>query len=134
MFTANRIQQFLDSAREWDSILRRQFVSPSLPEPRVAMHDGGIYFEMDLPGRQREEIEVEVDHNQLIVKVNESSWKPADEARWVTQERSHGTEEFRFQFPHHIDAEHSEVRMEDGVLAIGIHRPAEEQPRKLEVK
>lgn len=134
MLTANRIHQFLNSAREWDQLMRRQSQMEAAHQPRVAVKDHSIYFELDLPGWTKDNISVEVDRDSLQVITTKPAESEESGVNWVTRERTWRSEDFRFQFPFSIDAERAEVTFEAGVLAVTVHQPAEEVPRKLTVK
>lgn len=134
MLTANRIHQFLNSAKEWDNLLRGQFQTPSLPQPRFAGDDRRVVIELDLPGCKRDSIEVHTEGKELSVKVLEASPDHEHQETWRIHEREHGERAFRLELPFAVEQEKTDIRYTDGVLRISIERPEKELPRKLEVK
>lgn len=133
MLTANRIQQFLNSAYEWDALVRRNVTLASRSQPRVATSENSVLFELDLPGRQREEIQVEAEDHWLTISL--ANRQAAEESvKYIVRERDSGWEERRFQLPFRIEADKADVTLANGILSITVHKPEEERPRKLDVR
>jgi HSP20 family molecular chaperone IbpA len=91
-----------------------------------------VVLELDLPGRQLEDLEVTTERNRLFVDVKPQS--AAGEPSYLLRERGEqsGRAEFRLPFP--VAAELTDVAYQHGVLRIEVKKPAEEQPRKLNVR
>lgn len=134
MLTANRVQQFLDSAREWDAFLRGQAASDAIVPHRLAVGDQSAVFEIDLPGYEREELNVEVEGKELLISASKDGVCSESEGTWKVRERHAVPSEYRFEFPFLIDAEKTEVHYENGTVRIYLEKPEAELPRKLEVK
>ena len=133
MLTANRIHQFVNSALDWEELIRRQMQRAQPPKgPRVAISETTVLLEFDLPGIQRDALDVEVIKNSLTVTVNQTAGSDSDGA-WKLQERPENGTSFEFSFPFNIDAERTELELQNGVLKIKLQKPAEESPRKLQV-
>ena len=134
MLTANRIHEFLNSAFEWDELLKRQIQrSSSTHNPRIAVGANSVLLEVDMPGVSRDSLDVEVLKNSLSVGFVSPEDGPESGA-WKLRERSTDRDRLEFSFPFEIDAENSNLELSDGVLKIELKKPAEEAPRKLEVR
>lgn len=134
MITANRVHHLLNSALDWDDLIRRQRQARTRPSgPRVAFNDSGVCVEMDLPGVNRDALDVEVIKNSLTVKVQPGE-QSLEDGQWRVRERPVNRESFELSFPFNIDAEKSELELANGVLKIWLHKPDTEAPRKLHVK
>jgi HSP20 family protein len=134
MLTANRVQQFLDSAREWDAFLRGQAVSEAVLPHRLAVREQSALFELDLPGYEREDLDVEVEGKELLISAKKKTADKENEGSWKVRERHAVPDEYRFEFPFLIDAEKTEVQYENGTIRVHLEKPEAELPRKLEVK
>lgn len=132
MLTANRIQQFLNSARDWDVLWRGEMTSELSVPHRLATNEKSAWFELDLPGYEREELELEVEGNELLISVCRKEEQAG--TNWKVRERHSPPTDYRFEFPFRIDAERTEVSYENGVLRIEIQKPETDQPKKLVVK
>lgn len=130
--TANRVQEFLESAREWDAILCGNTAN-SLQPPRVATNEQEVYFELDFPGWKREQIDVEVDGDELRIQLIPETESSAEEKHWIVRERQASQPEMHFKLPFRIDPDFAKVEFSEGVLSISLQKPATELPRKLEI-
>ncbi|WP_417848057.1 Hsp20/alpha crystallin family protein [Thalassoglobus sp.] len=134
MLTANRFHQFLNSAREWEALMKNHLDSKPTSIHRIASDDGTVVFEIDIPGFEREDLDVEVNGTNLMVRAERHSEVDDSNINWKIRERLSGSEAYRFELPFRIDPEQTDVNYEHGVLRLKIQKPAEELPRKLTVQ
>ena len=134
MLTANRVQQFLDSAREWDAFLSGKTASEAALPHRLATDEQSAILELDIPGYVREELNVEVEGNELLISSTTNDAEESSTAIWKVRERSSVPNEFRFEFPFQIDVERTEVTYQNGTLRVCLEKPEAELPRKLQIK
>jgi HSP20 family protein len=137
MMTANRVHRFLESLHRapWDSLFAWPVIESSGgSQPRIWSGDEGVVLEVDLPGRNLEDIDVATEQDRLTVEVKQPPDSPEQERRFRARERSDGEERLEFRLPFIVDPALTDVVYQHGVVRISVKKPAEDQPRKLSVR
>ena len=90
----------------------------------------------DLPGFDKDQIEVSVDGDVLSIKAERSSEtsEKDDEGNYIRRERSYGSYSRSFDVSN-IDVDNITVKYENGVLKLDMPKQVEQQPevKKLEI-
>lgn len=100
------------------------------PPSDIYETESGYLIAMDLPGIKREELQIDIDENRLIVKGT----------REVAESRQHRTERPRgkflrtFSVPASVDQSQIGAEYKDGVLQIRLPRRSEPKPKKIDIK
>jgi HSP20 family protein len=100
------------------------------PASDIYETDSGYLIAMDLPGIDREALEIDVDENRLVVKGT----------REVAESRQHRTERPRgrflrtFSVPASVDQAKIGAEYKDGVLQIHLPKRTEQKPKKIDIK
>lgn len=100
------------------------------PASDVYEIDSAYLIAMDLPGIDREALEIDVDDNRLIVKGT----------RAVTESKQHRTERPRgrfvrtFSVPGSVDQGKIGAEYKDGVLQIRLPKRSEPKPKRIDIK
>ncbi len=100
------------------------------PASDIYETESGYLIAMDLPGIKREELQIDIDENRLIVKGT----------REVAESRQHRTERPRgkflrtFSVPASVDQSRIGAEYKDGVLQIRLPRRSEPKPKKIDIK
>jgi HSP20 family protein len=100
------------------------------PASDIYEAESGYVIAMDLPGIDREALEIDVDENRLIVRG----------IRAITETRQHRTERPRgkflrtFSVPGSVDQGKIDAEYRDGVLQIRLPKRSEQKPKKIEIK
>jgi len=94
--------------------------------------DKHVYVELEIPGVNREDLEVVVHQGNLRI------WgerKPADESRnyWYN-ERMFGRFERLISLPDVVDPENIEAKVHHGILAITLTKKPEARPKKVAIQ
>jgi HSP20 family protein len=92
--------------------------------------ESGYTIAIDLPGIKRDDIEIDIDDNRLIVK----GTRVVDESRPRRSERPRGKFLRSFSVPASIDQNRIGAEYKDGVLQIRLPKLAEQKAQKIEVK
>src|ERR1044072_3408666 len=92
--------------------------------------DSGYSIPIDLPGRKRAAIEIDIDDNRLIVK----GTREIDGSKSRRNERPRGKFLRSFSLPASIDQGRIGADYKDGVLQIRLPQRAEQKAQKIEVK
>ena len=92
--------------------------------------DSGYMIAIDLPGIKRDDIEIDIDDNRLMVK----GARVIDDSRSRRSERPRGKFLRSFSVPAAIDQNKIGADDKDGVLQIRLPKRAEQKAQKIEVK
>jgi HSP20 family protein len=92
--------------------------------------DSGYWIAIDLPGIDREALEIDIDEGRLIVKGT----------RTITESKQHRSERPRgrflrtFSVPGSVDQAKIGAEYKDGVLHIRLPKRTEQKPKKIDIK
>jgi len=108
-------------------------------EPAVDISEDkeNIYFEMETPGVQKDDISISLEKNILLVKGEKKFEVGKDNPKkFVHTERHFGSFERKFRLLENVDSDNITAEFENGVLTITVQKikekPAEE--RTIEIK
>ncbi len=96
-----------------------------------AGHDG-IAIVAELPGVEREDLEVHVHHDTLTLYGTRRPAAEREEA-YHRRERRGGAFTRTIQLPYRVDPERVEAQLENGVLRLSLPRPEEDKPRRITI-
>jgi HSP20 family protein len=106
--------------------------APFVPLVDIEETEDAWIVEADLPGVQREDVNVEVRRNELAItgEVKER------EREGILRRRTRKTGEFDYHItlPGEADAENIDAQLHDGILTVRIPKPEQERPRRIDVK
>ena len=100
------------------------------PAADIYETESGYLIAIDLPGIDREALEIDVDDSRLIVKGT----------RMIAQSKQHRTERPRgkflrtFSVPGSVDQAKIGAEFKDGVLNIRLPKRSEQKPKKIDIK
>lgn len=92
-------------------------------------HD--VILRVELPGVQKEEIDIQIEGDILILKGERRFEKEVDQEHYYRMECSYGTFQRTFTLPRSIQKEKVQANMNRGILEIRL--PKEAQERKIQV-
>lgn len=131
-----------DIAHEMDRLFESMAAPRTLPAFRsrwafpalnVWEDDQNLYVEGELPGINREDLEVSVAGDQLVIKGQRRLDLP-EQATALRRERLVGSFERSISLPAAIHAERVEANLREGILWITLPKTEGCQPRRIEVK
>ncbi|SFV74521.1 Heat shock protein Hsp20 [hydrothermal vent metagenome] len=107
--------------------------------PAVNTREGefAYHIEVDLPGVKKEDIEVKVEDNVLIVSGERKVKEELKEENYYKVESSFGTFSRSFSLPEDVDIENIHAESVDGVLEVVIpklEKAAVDKVKKVEIK
>ena len=106
-----------------------------MPAVNEKEDEKAYYIEVDLPGVKKEDINVEVKDNILVISGERKFKKEEEDKGYKRVESFFGKFERRFTLPADADPEKIEAKVEDGVLHITIPKVEQQQnAKKIEVK
>lgn len=100
------------------------------PPSDIYETESGYVIAMDLPGIDRDALEIDIDDNRLVVKGT----------RAITETRQHRTERPKGKFvrtysvPASVDQAKIAGEYKDGVLQISLPKRTEQKPKKIDIK
>ena len=100
------------------------------PASDIYETDSGYLIAMDLPGINREALEIDIDDNRLVVK----GTRAIVESRLSRTERPRGKYLRTYSVPASVDQGKIAAEYKDGVLQISLPRRTEQKPKKIDIK
>ena len=100
------------------------------PASDIYETESGYLIALDLPGIDRNALEIDIDDNRLVVKGT----------REIAESRPHRTERPRGKFlrtysvPGSVDQRKIAAEYKDGVLQISLPKRTEQKPKKIDIK
>jgi HSP20 family protein len=103
-----------------------------MPITDIEETDDAWVIEVELPGVNRKDVNVEMRDSELIIsgEIKEKERKGV----LRRQTRKTGEFEYRVTLPGDSDAEHIEANLHDGVLTVRVPKTEHARPRRIEVK
>jgi HSP20 family protein len=100
------------------------------PAADIYESERGFVIALDLPGIQRDALEIDIDDNRLMIK----GVRLVDETQTRRSERPRGKFLRAFAVPASVDQAKIGAEYKDGVLQIRLPKRAEQKAQKIEVK
>ncbi|MBM3676867.1 MAG: Hsp20/alpha crystallin family protein [Actinobacteria bacterium] len=107
--------------------------SEAMPAADVFETDGEVVVQVEAPGYEPGEIEVEVHDHQLVVKGERKEEETKEEKTFRLHERLERRFERRFELPAEVDVEHLKAEFAKGVLEIHMPKADQPKPRKIPI-
>ena len=105
---------------------------PWIPLADLSETDDAYVVEVDLPGVNRDQIDMQVQDRELVItgEIPESEQK----GRRHRRSRRTGRFEFRTYLPGDVNADGVNAQLSNGVLTVTIPKSEEARPRQIEIK
>ena len=133
----------MDPFRSFEEAMRDFSLMPSLrgfeAEPSIRLDvqesDQGYQVKADIPGAKKEDIQVSIEGNQVIIRAQTAEEKEEkQEGKLVRRERYVGEQYRSFSLPQEIDDQAAEARYENGVLSLMLPKRAGGTSKALAIK
>ncbi len=133
----------MDPFRSFEEAMRDFSLMPSLrgfeAEPSIRLDvqesDQGYQVKADIPGAKKEDIQVSIEGNQVIIRAQSAEEKEEkQEGKLVRRERYVGEQYRSFSLPQEIDDQAAEARYENGVLSLMLPKRAGGASKALAIK
>ena len=124
-----------DPMREFDRLTQQVFGTTARPAfmPMDAWREGEVFHvELDLPGIDRDSIELDVERNVLTVRADRPARESTNEL--IAAERPRGVFSRQLILGDNLDLDNIEASYDSGVLELRIPVAEKAKPRKIEVK
>jgi HSP20 family protein len=105
---------------------------PWIPLADVSETDDAYVVEVDLPGANRDQIDIQVQDRELVItgEIPESG----QEGRRHRRSRRAGRFEFHTYLPGDVNADSVNAQLSDGVLTVTVPKAEKAKPRHIEIK
>ena len=106
-------------------------------ETRVDLseHDDELVVAADLPGFDREEIDLSLDGDQLVIAAShEESADEGDEEQYLRRERRTTTVRRRIDLPVAVDADGASANYTNGVLTVTLPKMGEGEGHRIDIQ
>jgi HSP20 family protein len=90
-------------------------------------------FQMEVPGMQPDDLDVEIHDGVLSVRGTRKEEKKTEDAGYVRVERRFGNFSRQFRIPATVRAESLKAELKDGVLHIEVPKGSEDAARKVKI-
>jgi HSP20 family protein len=111
--------------------------APSMWSPHIEVceRDGKLHIEADLPGMKRDDIQVRVEQDQVIIQGERRHEQRQEQRGYYRSERSYGSFYRAIPLPEGTNTESASATFHDGVLEVDVDMPhQQERGRKLEIR
>jgi HSP20 family protein len=106
-----------------------------LPFSNIAKkEDSTFHLEVDLPGVKKEDIDIKIEDNILIVSAVRHYKNELTKDDYYICESSFGKIERQYSLPESIDTDKVEAKFEDGRLEIELEKTKKAKPKSISVK
>lgn len=105
-------------------------------KPRVDVYekDNNIVVEAEIPGAKKEDIEVKIKDNAVVIRGEVKKEEEKKEENYYRSERFYGKFERVIPLPADVKVEEAKAEYQDGVLKLTIPKATSEKEIKIEVK
>jgi HSP20 family protein len=100
----------------------------------VSEHDDYLVVELEAPGLQKEDIDVTVEDNRLIVTGTKRYESDRKEGSMRITERAFGSFQRLIPLPETVTAEGAEARYKRGVLTLKVRKQAPRSARRISIR
>jgi HSP20 family protein len=104
--------------------------------PAVDIFDKGgeVVIHAELPGINKEDIDVRVENNVLTIRGKKEQKEEVKDEGYFRSERLYGAFSRSFSLPSTVEASKIAAQYKDGVLTLSIPKAEQAKPRQIEVK
>ena len=124
--------------------LARKLWEPTLAPPGTGHHlapaadiveeSDKWVFRVDMPGVEKDDINIQVDGDHLVMSGERHERKEANEDGYTCIERVDGTFERRFVLPENVHRDKVSAKTRNGVLEVHVGKKPEVKPRRIAVE
>ncbi len=107
---------------------------PTLTPPAdIVQQDSSYYIIMDMPGVNKEDLNISIDKQVLTVQ-GETGAAKSQEEKFLENEFSEAVYTRKFTLSDAVDKDKISAHLNNGLLKLHLPKAEEEQPKKIEIK
>lgn len=103
------------------------------PKTDVFEQDGAIVVQTELPGVEKDAIDIEVENGDLVIHGERRAEEKVEDKDYYRMERSYGSFYRRLPMPEGVKPDQIEATYVDGVLKVKVPKPAPSTPSQTRV-
>lgn len=127
----NRLFDFSFARRPWgDSTLLGGQWSPAID---VYDSKDNILVKADLPGLTKDEIEVSIENDNLVIKGEKKKDTEVKEENYYKTERFYGSFYRTVELPAQVETDKVDAKYEDGVLSLTLPKKEDAKPKQITI-
>jgi len=97
-------------------------------------HDGEFVATVDLPGFEREDVDLRVSDHTLHLEAEHDEATEESEEDYLRRERRHQSVQRSVRLPEEVDKEAVTARMKNGVLTVRLPKAESEETHEIEIE
>jgi len=105
-----------------------------VPAIDVSEDEDGLTLSAEVPGMERDDLDVTVDNGVLTLRGEKKEEVKTDEANFHRVERRYGRFERRIRLPDYVDQAKIEASYKDGVLRLRMPKAEVAKPKSIQIK
>ncbi len=103
------------------------------PPVNITEDSGSFHVRAELPGMEREDLEIELAEKKLIISGERKITSEGENVRYHRREREAGQFSRAITLPVEVDGEKTEAFMKNGILTIKLPKKEGAKPRKIAI-
>jgi HSP20 family protein len=128
-----RVRNLIDRAFEETAAAKSQATRAWRPPVDLFEDENAFTLQLELPGIDRDKIEVEVTHEELVIRGERPYVKP-ESGNIVHSERVYGQFQRSFRLGVPVQNNAVEAAYKDGILTVRLPKTESVKPRRIEVQ
>lgn len=128
----DQMQNFIDQFQNFGKDMASSFTG-AVPVD-ITKEDGHITVRADMPGVEKEDINVKADEEKVEIMAESSQEVKEENEKYYRRERSSRTFQRTVRWPKPVDSETIEAEYEDGVLTVTAVLSEEDEGRDIEIE
>ena len=104
-----------------------------IPAMDLVETENAFLLKADLPGLSESDVKIELDDNVLTISGERKSEHQDRKAGYYRVERSYGSFRRSLALPEGVEADAVKATFENGVLEVTVPKPAQAQPRRVQI-
>ncbi len=132
------IVQFRDEVGRWfDALDKKKDVQKTAvwtPDVDIKETDKEIQIKADLPGMKKEDIDISVDEDQLVIKGERIEEEEEKDKDYIRVERSYGSFYRSFNIGVPVKSDKIKASYKEGVLKLVLPKAEIKKPKKIEIE
>ncbi len=101
----------------------------TLPAVNIKESETGFELELAIPGKRKEDFNVEIDHDILTISLEEKSKEEKTEENYTRREFSYDAFKRSFTLPETVDSDKIKASYKDGILFFSLPKKEEALPK-----
>jgi HSP20 family protein len=132
----DEFETFFDRmSRQYDEMMRRESGIATEIATDVAEHRDEIVVTADLPGFEREEIDVSVSGDRLTIRAEQEYDEEREDGEYLRRERRHASVRRTLTLPEGIDEDAASASYKNGVLTVTLPKmTSDEESRHIDIE